>query len=301
MKVAVIQISPIFLDKKATWGKLKRYILEAKNAGAELITWGETLIPGYPAWIGLTDGAKFDDYEQKRAYSTYVRESVKLEGDIISEMKDIAKKHHLMLMGGIVENQGSSVYCTLLTIGTDGNVLGRHRKIKPTYDERLIWADGDIEGLQTYDTPEGKIGGLNCWENWIPLARAALHEQGEMIHVAVWPGSIELTRDISIFMAKEGRSWIISASGVFSGKDFSHLSEIDFPMKEKIVSQGGLHSGGSIIVNPKGEIIAGPLPDFEEGIIYADIDQRTVLEERQNFDYSGHYGRPDLLKVWRKS
>ena len=102
-------------------------------------------------------------------------------------------------------------------------------------------------------------------------------------------------------MAKEGRSWIISASGVFSGKDFSHLSEIDFPMKEKIVSQGGLHSGGSIIVNPKGEIIAGPLPDFEEGIIYADIDQRTVLEERQNFDYSGHYGRPDLLKVWRKS
>jgi len=204
-----------------------------------------------------------------------------------------------MLMGGILEGGGSSVYATLLTIGFDGEILGRHRKIKPTFDERLLWADGDTEGLRTYETPEGPIGGLNCWENWIPLTRAALHQEGEMIHVAVWPGSYSLTKDITRFMALEGRSWILSACGVYRGEDFEHLSSEDFPMRDEMLKAGGIHSGGSLIADPTGEIIAGPLPDYEEGILYADVDRRTVIEERQNFDYSGHYSRPELLRVKR--
>ena len=299
MKVAVIQMSPVFLDKSATWEKLKLMILEAIEEGASVITWGETLIPGYPVWMGMTDAARWNHPEQKRTYSTYVRESVSLDGAIVGEMCEIAAEHGVMLMGGILEDGGSSVYCTLLTIGFDGEILGRHRKIKPTYDERLIWADGDIEGLRTYETPEGPIGGLNCWENWIPLARAALHQEGEMIHVAVWPGSLPLTEDITRFMAKEGRSWVLSACGVYKGEDFGHLSVEDFPMRDYMMEAGGFHSGGSLIADPTGNIIAGPLPDFEEGILYADIDKRTVVEERQNFDYSGHYSRPELLNLKR--
>jgi nitrilase len=299
MKVAVIQMSPVFLDKQASWKKLKTLILEAIGEGASVITWGETLIPGYPVWMGLTDSARWDNPDQKRAYATYAREAVRLDGSIVEEMREISLENGVMLMGGILEGGGSSVYATLLTIGFEGEILGRHRKIKPTFDERLLWADGDTGGLRTYETPEGRIGGLNCWENWIPLARAALHQEGEMIHVAVWPGSYSLTKDITRFMALEGRSWILSACGVYRGEDFGHLSLDDFPMRDEMMSAGGIHSGGSLIANPIGEIIAGPLPDYEEGILYADVDRRTVLEERQNFDYSGHYGRPDLLRVIR--
>ena len=299
MRVAVIQMSPVFLDKQASWKKLKTLILEAIGEGASVITWGETLIPGYPVWMGLTDSARWDNPDQKRAYATYAREAVRLDGSIVEEMRKISLENGVMLMGGILEGGGSSVYATLLTIGFEGEILGRHRKIKPTFDERLLWADGDTEGLRTYETPEGRIGGLNCWENWIPLARAALHQEGEMIHVAVWPGSYSLTKDITRFMALEGRSWILSACGVYRGEDFGHLSLDDFPMRDEMMSAGGIHSGGSLIANPIGEIIAGPLPDYEEGILYADVDRRTVLEERQNFDYSGHYGRPDLLRVIR--
>ena len=299
MKVAVIQMSPVFLDKTATWEKLKLMILEAIQEGASVVTWSETLIPGYPVWMGMTDAARWNNPDQKRVYSTYARESVSLNGKIVSEMCEISSEHGVMLMGGILEGSGSSVYATLLTIGFDGQILGRHRKIKPTFDERLLWADGDTEGLRTYDTPEGPIGGLNCWENWIPLARAALHQDGEMIHLAVWPGSHSLTKDITKFMALEGRSWILSACGVYRGEDFGHLSLEDFPLRDEMLEAGGLHSGGSLIAAPTGEIIAGPLPDYEEGILYAEVDKRTVLEERQNFDYSGHYSRPELLNLKR--
>mgnify|MGYP001574617370 FL=1 len=292
-------MSPVFLDKSASWEKLKTLILEAVGEGARVITWGETLIPGYPVWMGLTDSARWDNPDQKRAYATYVRESVSFDGSIVAEMRKISSEHGVMLMGGILEGGGSSVFATLLTIGFEGEILGRHRKIKPTFDERLLWADGDTEGLRVYETPEGRIGGLNCWENWIPLTRAALHQEGEMIHVAVWPGSYSLTKDITRFMALEGRSWILSACGVYRGEDFGHLSLDDFPMRDEMMKVGGIHSGGSLIANPIGEIIAGPLPDYEEGILYADVDRRTVLEERQNFDYSGHYSRPDLLRITR--
>ena len=292
-------MSPVFLDKAATWQKLKLMILEAIEEDANVIIWGETLIPGYPIWMGMTDSARWNNPDQKRVYSTYVREAVNLDGEIVSEMCDISMKHGVMLVGGILERGGSSVYATLLTIGFDGKILGRHRKIKPTFDERLLWADGDTEGLRTYETPEGPIGGLNCWENWIPLARSALHQDGEMIHVAVWPGSYSLTKDITRFMALEGRSWILSACGVYHGKNFEHLSTEDFPLKEDMLKAGGIHSGGSVIADPTGKIIAGPLPDYEEGIIYANVDRRTGLEDRQNFDYSGHYSRHELLQLKR--
>ena len=210
-------------------------------------------------------------------------------------MCEISSKHGVMLMGGILEGSGSSVYATLLTIGFDGELTRRHRKIKPTFDERLLWADGDTDGLRTYDTPEGPIRRIELLGK--PFLWLCSTTSGRGNDAAVWPGSHSLTKDITTFMALEGRSWILSACGVYRGEDFGHLSLEDFPLRDEMLEAGGLHSGGSLIAAPTGEIIAGPLPDYEEGILYAEVDKRTVLEERQNFDYSGHYSRPERLNL----
>jgi len=296
IKVASIQIAPIFLNAQLTWSKLSERIIEAASNGAELVTWGETLIPAYPIWVSPSGGAAFNDSDQKKVYSKYWEEAIKLEeSKIIDEMKQLAKKLGVMFMGGIAEKEGASIYCTLLTIDQNGEILGRHRKLKPTYEERLVWADGDRKGLKTYDLKGIKVGGLNCWENWLPLARAALHLQGEILHVAVWPGSTKNTEDITRFVALEGRSWVMSTSGLIRPIDFAHLDESEFPMKDILESRSSSwQNGGSMIVNPKGEIVAGPLVD-EEGILYADIDPMMVIQERQNLDISGHYSRFDLF------
>ena len=295
MKVSIAQIAPVFLDSSATWNKLKEYLYQAAEIGSELITWGETLIPGYPQWLSSSGGARFNDDDQKTAYATYWREALTLDDRIVLEMKQLAKDKKIMLMGGIAEKQGGSVYCTLLTIGSNGEILGRHRKLKPTYEERLVWADGDGLGLRVYQTSAGPVGGLNCWENWLPLARAALHRKGEFLHLAVWPISIGLTKEISRFMALEGRSWIFSASGLLRPQDFHHLNLSDFPMRDIMTrSPRNWQNGGSMIVDPTGNVIAGPLVDAE-GILTAKVDPMLVVKERQNLDYSGHYSRFDVF------
>jgi len=296
IRIASIQIAPVFLDAQKTWKKLAGKIVEAKSNDVDLVTWGETLIPGYPQWISPSGGAKFNDADQKKAYAKYWQEAIKLDSSqIILEMKALAKKQKVMMMGGIAEKFGGSIYCTLLTIGQDGEIRGRHRKIKPTYEERLVWADGDKAGLKTYDLKNIKVGGLNCWENWLPLARAALHLQEEILHVAVWPGSLGTTQDITRFIALEGRSWVVSTSGLLRPTDFSHLDESEFPMKNIMENRtDSWQNGGSMIVDPTGKIVAGPLID-EEGILYADIDPLLAIQERQNLDISGHYSRFDIF------
>jgi predicted amidohydrolase len=296
IRVAAIQMAPVFLKKDETWNKIEAHIREAKSNGAELVTWGETLIPGYPFWLSPSGGARFNDADQKTAYATYWREAVQLDGDpVIESMRSLARELEMMFMGGIAEKDGGSIYCTLLTIGPDGELLGRHRKIKPTYEERLVWADGDRAGLKTHPLKDTKIGGLNCWENWLPLARAALHMQGELVHIAVWPGALRNTQDITRFIALEGRSWVISVSGLLRPADVSHLDTSDFPMKSVMESANeNWANGGTVIVDPTGNVVAGPLVD-EEGIVYADLDPSIAIQERQNFDISGHYSRFDIF------
>lgn len=296
IRVAAIQMAPVYLDARKTWEKLSEYIREAAKEGANLVTWGETLIPGYPIWLSRSGGAKFNNPDQKKVYSKYWKESIHLKtSDIFDEMKSTAKEHGVMLMGGIAEQESGSTYCTLLTMGPDGTLLGRHRKIKPTYDERLVWADGDSQGLRTYPIGGTRVGGLNCWENWLPMARAALHLQEETIHVAVWPGSHGLTKDITRFIALEGRSWAVSTSGLIRSSDLEHLDEDVFPMKQMFVSEDEtFQNGGSLIVDPTGKVMAGPLIG-EEGILYADVDPMKAIEERQNLDISGHYSRWDIF------
>lgn len=291
LKVAAIQIAPVYLNARATWEKLQARLREAASNGAELITWSESLIPGYPNWTSISTG---DD--QKAVYVRYWQEALRLDGPIVTAMKKLARELGVMLMGGIAEQHSGSTFCTLLTIGSDGELWGRHRKLKPTWRERLVWADGDAEGLRTYPTKIGRVGGLSCWENWIPLARAALHRQEEVLHVATWPGKLALTQDITRFMALEGRSWIISVSGLLRASDWAHLSDDEFPLKKTMSEQEVWQDGGSMIMDPRGEFVAGPLVG-EEGILYADINPRIAVEERQTLDYSGHYARNDVFRL----
>jgi nitrilase len=291
LKVAAVQMSPVYLDARGTWEKLEGRIREAAANGAELITWSESLIPGYPNWTTISTG---DD--QKRVYARYWREALRLDGSIVMEMRKLGAALGVMLMGGIAEQQGGSTYCTLLTIGPDGEIWGRHRKLKPTWRERLVWGDGDGEGLMTHPTKIGRVGGLSCWENWIPLARAALHQQEEMLHIATWPGKLDLTKDITRFMAIEGRSWVMSVSGVLRASDWEHLSDDEFPLKEAMSQRKLWQDGGSMVVSPTGDVVAGPLVG-EEGILYADVDPGVVIEERQVLDCSGHYSRGDVLRL----
>jgi nitrilase len=299
VRVAGIQIAPVFLNSQKTWEKLSDYIRDAHDNEAKLVTWGETLIPGYPFWLGASGAARWDNPDQKKSFSTYWREALDLsDSKILAEMKSLAKELKIMMMGGIAEKSSGSTYCTLVTINEEGKLINRHRKLKPTYAERLVWADGDGLGLNTVPFSGYKIGGLNCWENWIPYARASLHKQDELLHVAVWPGNIVVTKDITKFIAMEGRYWVISVSGLIRTEDILDVTEKDFPVKKFLhleEKKGKFwQNGGSIIADPKGNFVDEPLIN-QEGIIFADIDFRTAIEERQNFDYSGHYSRFDVF------
>jgi nitrilase len=292
LKLAVLQVAPVYLDAWATWEKVRSMADQAASQGAEVLVWGESLIPGYPNWTTIDSSEA-----QEPIYARYWDQAVTLDGPLVAEMKEFAKAHRIMLIGGVAERSSGSVYCTLITIGTDGMLLGRHRKLKPTWRERLIWADGDGLGLRTHKTKIGAIGGLNCWENWLPLARAALHQQDEFIHVGVWPGSDALVRDITPFIAKEGRSWSIAACGMLRSSDMIHLDPDVFPVRDAMVAlKGSWQDGGSRIVSPSGEIVAGPLVG-EEGIVSAELTAKAVVEARQILDPSGHYSRPDVLRL----
>lgn len=292
LNVAVLQVAPVYLDCWATWEKLKEFGDRAVAHGAELLTWGESLIPGYPNWTAV------DTTEaQAPVYARYWDQAVTLDGALVADMREFAKTRAVMLIGGVAERENGTVYCTLLTIGADGQLLGRHRKLKPANLERTVWGDGDGVGLRTYETKIGKIGGLNCRENWLPLARAALHQQGEFVHVGVWPGSDRLAGDITRFIALEGRSWSIAACGLLRSSDMAHLSAEEFPLRDAMLSRKSTwQDGGSRIVSPSGEVVAGPLIG-EEGIISARLTARAVVEARQALDSSGHYSRSDVLRL----
>ena len=295
MRVAAIQAAPVFLDSEATTDKMLGLIAEASNGGAELCAFGETFLSGYPFWLSSTGGASFDNPKQKAAYAAYVRASVLADGPELAAIAAAAKEHGVFSYVGFIERAttGASVYASLAAIHPDDGIVSVHRKLQPTYEERLVWAAGDAEGLQVHEWNGIKVGGLNCWENWMPLARYSMYAQGEQLHVATWPASPGNTKDITRFVAREGRVYCLSAGAVLTIDDIPP----DFPLREEVLEFGPQFlAGESMIVAPDGTVLAGPVSD-EETIVYADIDVNVVLEERQNFDPAGHYGRTDVFRL----
>ncbi len=298
LKVAMAQIAPIWLDKKATLQKIESCISDAAKEGAELIVFGEALLPGYPFWLAHTEGASWDLKVNKEIHAHYVRNAIQIEAGELTGICALAKENKIAVYLGMMERPqdrgGHSIYCSLVYIDAEGIVQSVHRKLQPTYDERLTWAPGDGHGLRVHPLKQFTIGGLNCWENWMPLPRAALYGQGENLHIAVWPGSEHNTKDITRFIARESRSFVISVSSLMKHDNFP----LDTPHLAKILEKAPkvLANGGSCIAGPNGEWLIEPVL-HTEGLIYQTLDFNRVYEERQNFDAVGHYSRPDVTKL----
>ena len=298
LNVALAQISPVWLDKEKTIEKIKVSIADAAKQQCELIVFGEALLPGYPFWLSLTGGAEWDTKVNKELHAHYTRNAIQIEAGELNEICKLATENNIAIYVGIIERAenrgGHSLYCSLVYISEKGEIKSVHRKLQPTYDERLTWAPGDGNGLQVHPLKKFTVGGLNCWENWMPLPRTALYGMGENLHVAVWPGSDHNTKDITRFIARESRSFVISVSSLMSRDDFPKNT----PHIEQILDKAPqvLANGGSCIAGPDGEWIIEPVLD-KEGLIVHTIDFNRVYEERQNFDVVGHYSRPDVTKL----
>jgi nitrilase len=300
VRLAAAQLAPVFLDRRATAERIAATIEQAAAAGVHVLAFGETYWPGYPLWPSATWGARFDDPSQKAAYRHYLEQAVDADGPELRDLTALALARGVYTVIGFAERgRGSgsgSIYAAIATIVPGRGLAPIHRKLVPTYEERLVWAPGDGHGLRVHplvvEGQEVRVGALNCWENWMPQARHAMYAQGEQIHVAIWPGSVRLTADITRFVALEGRVFVLSAGGLLRTSDVP----ADFVLHAALPPDTTFQDGGSAIAAPDGRFIVEPQAG-REGLIVAEVDLAEVAEARQNFDPTGHYARPDVFDV----
>jgi nitrilase len=298
IKVGMVQISPIWLDRIKTNEKILSYINSEESKSCDLLIFGEGLMPGYPYWLSFTKGSAFNNQVQKELFAHYLSNSVDIDRGDLDDICNSAKELKTAIYLGIIERAkdrgGHSLYCSLVYINKEGVIKSIHRKLQPTFEERLVWAQGDGHGLVTHDLGGFTLGGLNCWENWMPLSRTALYAQGENVHVGVWPGGSHNTKDLPQFIAKEGRCYSIHVCGLFRKKDIpKNMPHADYILENCSDLPG---DGGSAIANPDGSWLIAPQIG-EEGIYTGVLNINKVYQERQNFDPVGHYSRPDVTRL----
>ena len=277
---------------------------DAAAQGATLVVFPETWLPGYPIWLDVCrDAALWNHPPVKAVFRRLVEESVAVPGDAVHALAGIARANAVTLVMGASERvdtgpgQGT-LYNTILTFGPDGALLNHHRKLMPTYTERMVWGAGDAEGLRSVPLPNAvrvaRLGALVCWEHWMPLARHALHETGEDVHVALWPTVHEMHQVASRQYAFEGRCFVLTAGSVMRASALPPELE---PHPSKVTSPDQwVLRGGSAIIGPDGGYLAGPVHDAET-VLVADLDLDRVREERMSLDVTGHYHRPELLEL----
>lgn len=298
LTVGLAQIAPVWLRRDATLAKIAEWTGRAADEGCQLVVFGEALVPGYPFWVERTDGARFDSALQKSLFSHYLSEGVSIERGDLDVLCNIAATREIAVYVGVMERAadrgGHSLYCSMVFISRQGQIESVHRKLMPTYEERLVWAIGDGHGLQTHGIGAFTVGGLNCWENWMPLVRSALYAQGEDLHVAIWPGNVRNTEDITRFIACESRSFVVSVSGLMRRtdipSDLPHYEELTLALDDVVAN------GGSCLADPAGNWVLSP-ETGEECLRVGTIDHDLVKQERQSFDVAGHYARPDVARL----
>jgi len=293
VQVACVQAEPVVLDREATLERLAERTAEAARAGARLIVFPEAFVPAYPSSIWAKALAGWTDPGAKAAFALLARESVEVPGAAAERMGAIAREHDAWLVVGVTEidpERPGTLYNTLLGYGPDGALALHHRKLVPTNHERLVWGPGDGSGLRAIDTPLGRLGGLICWENYMPLARFALYESGVELYVASTADDGDEWQATLVHIARESRAFVISPCHFQRASAYPE----DFPLRDLLDGVDVIGRGGSAILGPDGAYLAGPLYD-EEGILYAELDPARLYEERQRFDPAGHYHRPDVL------
>jgi len=303
-KVAAVQAAPVYLDLSRSVEKSIGLIAEAASSGAKLIVFPETWLPGYPAWLDCCrDVAVWDHPPVKKVFARLMENSVVVPGTVTEALGQAAREHEIVLNISVhervVEGSGrGTLYNTMLTFGADGTLLNHHRKIMPTYTERMIWGQGDGSSLRAVATDAGRIGGLICWEHWMPLARQVLHQSGEDIHIAAWPQVKEMNLIASRHYAFEGRCFVIACGAVMRASELPAELEPIESLKQR--PDSFVLNGGSAIIAPDGSLLAGPVFE-EEVILTADLDLSRIAEESLALDVSGHYSRPDIFEVKLRS
>ena len=299
IRIAAVQHKPEFLDLEKSTDKALELISECAGEKAEIVVFGESWFSGYPAWIdSYPDVAIWDHEPAKELYLKMAQSSMSVTGSGFKKLQDQARDFGMQLVFGFNEKVetgrgNGSLYNSLAFIGKDGSLQNHHRKLMPTYTEKLLYAHGDGHGLRTIDSGGFKLGGLICWEHWMPHARQSLHNEGETIHVAVWPTVHDVHQVASRSYAFEGRCFVISVGQILSRSDIPQdLGLSSFPNGS---DSDLILRGGSCLIDPKGKFLVEPLFD-KETIIYAEIDPADAVRESMTLDTSGHYSRPDVFK-----
>ena len=293
--VACAQVEPVIFDRDATVEKLAQTAAEAAAKGARIVVFPEAAVPAYPTSAWAKALASWAEEGAKEAYALLAREAVDVPGPAERRLGELAREHELWLVTGVTERDPAhpgTLYNTLLYHGPDGMLALKHRKLVPTNHERLVWGPGDGSGLEAVETPFGRIGGLICWENYMPLARFALYESGIELYVASTADDGEGWQSTLVHLARESRCFVIAPSHFQRAGSYPD----DFPLRRLLEGQDVIGRGGSAVLGPDGAYLAGPLWD-EEGVLYAELDPARLDEERQRFDPVGHYHRPDLLRL----
>jgi nitrilase len=293
--VACVQAEPVAMRREATLDRLAERTAEAAGAGAQLVVFPEAFVPAYPSSVWAKALAGWGDPRAKAAFAQLARESVELPGPASDRMADTAREHGVWLVVGVTEVdpvRPGTLFNTLLGYSPEGELALRHRKLVPTNHERLVWGQGDGSGLRAISTPLGRIGGLICWENYMPLARFALYESGVEIYLASTADDADDWQATLVHIARESRAFVVSPSHFQRSSAYPD----DFPLRDEIEGIDVIGRGGSAILAPDGSYLAGPLYD-EEGILLAELDPARLMEERQRFDPAGHYHRPDVLSL----
>jgi nitrilase len=295
-KIAAVQASPVFLNREATTEKACGLVAEAAGQEARLIVFPESFIPTYPDWVWAVPPGR--EKILSELYADFLANSVEVPGPVTEQLGEAARKAGAYVVMGVTEKDteasGASLYNTLLYFSPEGNLLGKHRKLVPTGGERLVWAQGDGSTLEVYDTPLGKIGGLICWENYMPLARYAMYAWGTQIYIAATWDQGEPWLSTLRHIAKEGRVYVIGCCIALRRDDIP--DRLEYKQKFYSGSRDWINAGDSAIVNPEGEFIAGPVRMKEE-ILYAEVDPRLMGGPKWMLDVAGHYARPDVFEL----
>jgi nitrilase len=292
---ACVQVEPAILDRAGTLDRVAERTAEAVAAGAGLIVFPETFVPAYPSSAWAKALAGWGDPGAEEAFALLHRESLELPGPDADRLGAIAREHGVWLVIGVNEldpERPGTLYNSLLYYSPAGELALHHRKLVPTNHERLVWGQGDGRGLRAIETDLGRIGGLICWENYMPLARFSLYESGVEIYIASTADDGDAWQATLVHLARESRAFVIAPCHFQRASSYPD----DFPLRAMLEGKDLLGRGGSAILAPDGSYLAGPLYG-EEGILYAELDPEVLLQARQRFDPAGHYHRPDLLQL----
>lgn len=297
VKVAVVQAASILFGREATVDKACRLIHDAASSGAQLLLFPEAFIPAYPRGLsfGMVVGSR--SQEGRELWQRYWDNAVDIPGPATEKLSDVVRETGVYLAIGVIERDSQfsagTLYCTLLYFGPDGRIIGKHRKLKPTAAERLIWGEGDGSTLTVLSTDLGKIGGLICWENYMPLARMAMYGKGVELYLAPTADARNTWQATLRHIACEGRCFVLGCNQFVTREMYPS----DLQNHPELATQPEvLCRGGSAIISPFGELLAGPLYD-QEGILYAELDRAEIVRSKVDFDVVGHYARPDVFQL----